>query len=718
MAERHGLLSDQWHLVEGLHAALRPDCPVRRQEFRGRLWYVVSDPFSNRHFRLRPEAWRFLSALDRRRTVGECWRELLERAPEAAPGQREVIELLAQLHGANLLLVDTALESWSMIQRRRKEQQRTARQQWLNFLFLRIPLFDPDALLEKLSGVGRWLLGPLGAVVWVIVILAGLKAVIENSGLLREQTQGVLAASNLAWLYLTWALVKVFHELGHGMMTKRFGGEVRSCGVMLLVFTPVPFVDASAAWTFRKRWQRMLVGAAGMLFELFLAAIAALVWARSGGEGAVGQVAYNVMFLASVSTVLFNANPLLRFDGYYLLADAVGVPNLQAQAARQWRRWFERGALGLDGPSRVSPTRTGATWLGVYGAAAAAYRVFVLLVIVAFIAGQLFEVGLLLAAVGLVAWLGAPVVRFYRYLFAESHVREARTRALIWGVGLPALLAVGLMAVPMPHAVRAPGVVEGGWTTEVFAGAAGRIVELPVASGRQVEGGQVLVRLESPELNAQREELEALRREVGVRRAMAWSRLPAVLDPLDQQLRSIEAQLRENEARREALVVRAPRAGVWSSPGLEVRLGANVPRGTLLGRLRESETLRFTTVVRARDVERLTRSERKEGEVRLRGATAEAIAVNLAALRPAESQRLPSPALGWRAGGEVPTDPEDPDGVRALDPFFVMEATLPAEAVPALYLRTGVLRVALDPQPWGRQAARWVRQFIQERYGR
>lgn len=718
MADAHGLLSDQWHLVEGLRAALRPDCPVRRQEFRGRLWYVVSDPFANRHFRLRPEAWRFLSRLDRRRTVNACWRELLEQDPTAAPGQREVIDLLAQLHGANLLVTDSALETWSMVDRRRKEQQRTARQQWLNFLFLRIPLFDPNAVLEKLRGAGRLLIGPAGLVLWIVMLLAGAKAVIDNWGQLREQTQGVLAVSNLVWLYLTWALVKVFHELGHGMMTKRFGGEVRSCGVMLLVFTPVPFVDASAAWTFRARWQRMLVGAGGMIFELFLAAIAALVWARTGGEGAVGQVAYNVMFLASVSTVLFNANPLLRFDGYYLLADWVGVPNLHQQSAKQWRRWFERAGLGIDGPPPVSPTRLGAVGLGTYGAAAAVYRVFVLLVIVAFIAGQLFEVGLVLALFGLLAWLGAPVIKFYRYLFTDPRVREAKPRAWVWGVGLPVLLVSGLMLVPMPHAMRAPGVIEGGWTAEVFAGAPGRITELPVRSGQHVDAGQVLVRLESPDLIEQREELEALRREVEVRRTMAWSRLPAVINPLEQRLRSSEAQLRENTARLEALVVTAPQAGIWSAPTLDWRIGAEVPRGTLLGRLRGGEALRFTAVVRARDVDRLTRSGDRRAEVRLRGAAAEAIPVALNELRPAESRRLPSPALGWRAGGEVPTDPADADGMRAVDPFFVLEASLPAGAAQSLYLRTGVLRVALDAQPWGQQLIRRLRQFVQERYGR
>lgn len=718
MAESHGLLSDQWHLVEGLRVALRPDCPARRQEFRGRLWHVISDPYSNRHFRLRPEAWRFVARLDRRLTVDECWRALLAEDPAAAPGQREVTELLSQLHGANLLVSDSAIETWSMIERRRRERQRTARQQALNFLFLRIPLFDPDPVLEKLRGVGRVLLGPVGLVIWAITLIAGAKAVIEHWGLLREQTQGVLAPTNLVWLYLTWALVKVFHELGHGMMTKRFGGEVRSCGVMLLVFTPVPFVDASAAWTFRARYQRLLVGAAGMIFELLLAAIAALVWARTGGEGAVGQVAYNVMFLASISTVLFNANPLLRFDGYYLMADWVGVPNLHQQAARQWRRWFERLGLGIDGPSPVSPTRQGAAGLGLYGAASAVYRVFVLLVIVAFIAGQLFEVGLVLAVLGLILWLGGPIGKFYRYLATDARVQEARCRSWLWGIFAPVVVLTVLLVVPMPHALRAPGVIEGSRTTDVFAGAPGRIAQLPVASGQTVARGDLLVRLANPDLADRQHELEALHREVEVRRRSAWSRLPAVIEPLEQRLHSIDAQLRENTVRQAALEVTAAQSGTWSSPGLEWREGSEVPRGALLGRLQGDGSLRFRAVVRGRDVDRLDRSQRRKGEVRLRGAAGESIPVTLDDLRPAESRRLPSAALGWRAGGEVPTDAADTEGLTAVDPFYILEATLPPGTAPELYLRTGVLRVALDPKPWGAQAWRRFRQFVQERYGR
>ncbi len=718
MASAAGLLSDRWHLVAGLRVALRPDCPVRRQAFRGQTWMVVSDPFSNRHYRVRPEAWRFIARLTRDRTVDEVWQAVIAQDPEAAPGQREVIDVLTQLHGANLLVADVAPETWSMVERRERERRRMARQQAMNFLFLRIPLFDPDAILSKLQPLGRWLIGPLGLVLWLVMLGLGGKAVIDHWGMFREQTQGVLAPGNLVWLYVVWSLVKVVHEFGHGMMTKRFGGEVRSCGVMLLVFTPVPFVDTSAAWAFRQRWQRLLVGAGGMVFELFVAAIAALVWARAGGEGTVANVAYNIVFLASVSTLLFNANPLLRFDGYYLLADAVGVPNLQRQALVQWRRWFERQGLGLDGPPPVARTDRGAVGLGAYGAACAGYRVFVLLVICAFIAGQLFEVGFVLGGVGLVLWLGGPLLKFFQYLVSSPQTERQRKRATAWAIALPVVIVGFLAAVPMPQAVRAPGVVTGAQVSEVFAGGEGRIAAVVVPSGERVVAGDLLLRLTNPELQDLQQELAAVRREVEARRALAWARSPAVLQPLDERLRSIAHQEAEVAEQLRDLEVRAPQAGVWSAPNLEWRVGARVPRGTLLGRLRSADALMFEAVVAQRDVDRLTRSDRRENEVRLWGEAGTALAAGAGALRPAESRRLPSAALGWRAGGVVPTDPTDADGEQAQEPFFKLRVPLPVDTAPALYLRTGVLRVGLDWQPWGVQAWRRVRQFVQERYGR
>lgn len=718
MADAAGLLSDRWHLVAGLRVGLRPDCPVRRQSFRGRPWYVVSDPFSNRHYRLKPGAWQLLARLDRSRTVAEIWQEMIEHDPEGAPGQREIIQVLTQLHGANLLMADVAPETWAMVERRERERRRAARQQWTNFLFLRIPLFDPDAILERLKPLGRLLISPFGAILWLAVLALGGKAIVDQWNGFREQTQGVLAPANLMWLYLVWAGVKIIHEFGHGMMTKRFGGEVRSCGVMLLVFTPVPFVDASAAWAFRSRAQRLLVGAGGMIFELFIAALAAMVWARTGGEGTTGQVAYNVVFLASISTLLFNANPLLRFDGYYLLADWLGVPNLQRQAATQWRRWFERIGLGAGGPPPVARTRRGAAGLGAFGAACAVYRVFVLLVIAAFVAGQLFEVGFVLAGVGLAIWLGGPVLKFYQYLTGASTLEAARPRALAWAAALPLVAGVFLVAVPMPHAVRAPGVVTGAQSSEVFAGVPGTIAELRVASGERVTAGQTLLELTNPELEDLRSELLALHAELEARRALAWARLPAVLEPLDQRRRSVAAQLAEMETQLAALTVRAAHDGVWLAPELEARIGGQVMRGQSLGRVRTADALIFEAVIAQRDVDRLMKSAVRRPEVRLRGAAQAVIAAGPGELQPAESQRLPSAALGWSAGGMVPTDPADPDGERARDPFFRLRAALPDNQVPELFLRTGMMRIGLDAQPWGIQGWRRLRQFVQERYGR
>jgi putative peptide zinc metalloprotease protein len=239
-----------------------------------------------------------------------------------------------------------------------------------------------------------------------------------------------------------------------------------------------------------------------------------------------------------------------------------------------------------------------------------------------------------------------------------------------------------------------------------------------VESVTVVQDGQVLVVLANPELVELRYELQALERAVRARRAAAWARLPAVLQPLDQRLASITAQLIEIEDQLVELEVRAPQAGVWSAPLLETRLGVRVPRGALLGRLRSGDDLMFEAVVAQRDVDRFNRSARRLMEVRLRGTAATAHPAGPGELRPAESRVLPSPALGWSTGGTVPTDPEDPEGRRALEPFFRLEVPLPEDEVADLFLRTGVLRVGLDWQPWGVQAWRRVRQLIQVRYGR
>ena len=150
-------------------------------------------------------------------------------------------------------------------------------------------------------------------------------------------------------------VIKTVHEFGHSFACRRFGGEVHTMGIMFLLFTPIPYMDATASWSFRSRWQRALVGAAGMIVEVFVASLATFVWA-STAPGTIHSLAYNMMFVASVSTVLFNANPLLRFDGYYILSDLLDIPNLHQRSTGLLRHFVE--FMPLDTRKSINPTRS------------------------------------------------------------------------------------------------------------------------------------------------------------------------------------------------------------------------------------------------------------------------------------------------------------------------------------------------------------------------
>ena len=249
------------------------------------------------------------------------------------------------------------------------------------------------------------------------------------------------------------------HEFGHAIMCRRFGGEVHTMGVMFMVFTPMPYVDATSSWSFRSRWQRVLVGAGGMIPELFVAAGMIFVWANTG-EGTLHSLAYNIMFVASVSTLLFNANPLMRFDGYYILSDLLDIPNLYFRSNQQLIYLIER--FGFGGKKAESPAHSvrEAWWLGVYGLAGHIYRTFVFAVILFFLSSRYLILGVIMAAVCFVSWIIMPVVRLVQYLSTSPRLERNRIRAVAVCAGVVAVVLTFLELIPFPNNFRAPGVLQ------------------------------------------------------------------------------------------------------------------------------------------------------------------------------------------------------------------------------------------------------------------
>lgn len=451
--------SESWHRVREVRARLRPQIRVHRQRFRGQRWFVLHDPFNNQFFRLTPSAYDFIARLDGSRTIHQAWEESLGVDPDGAPGQQDVIELLAQLYSANLLYADLPTDTVSLFERHRKRRRREITAKWLGAMFARFPLWDPDDFLRRVLPLANLIFNRWGLLAWIAMVGAGVKVAIDHFDALVAQGSEVLDPSNLAVLYVATVLIKLFHEFGHAILCRKFGGEVHTFGVMLMIFTPMPFVDATSAWSFRQRWQRILVGAGGMIVELFFASIAALVWA-STGPGWLNSLAFNIMFSASVSTVLFNINPLLRFDGYYILMDWIGLPNLYQRSVRYLRYLAERHLFGLKREKSPANNRGERRWLTGYGIAGGIYRVILFATITLFVANSFFVLGLIMAAFCVVAWVIVPLGRFIVYLASSPQLQRNRTRAIAVTLGGIAVIGALLAWVPFPSSVGSFGVVQ------------------------------------------------------------------------------------------------------------------------------------------------------------------------------------------------------------------------------------------------------------------
>jgi len=560
------------------------------------------------------------------------------------------------------------------------------------------------------------MLGPVGIVLWLGTVVWGAKVVVDHFGALRLQAEGAIAPDNLFLLYAGMVLVKLLHEFGHGYVCRHFGGEVHNMGVLLMILTPVPYVDATSAWGFRERWKRVLVGAAGVLVEVWVAALAAMVWAATG-PGTLHALAHNIMLVASVSTLVFNLNPLLRYDGYFILSDLVGVPNLAQRASQQLRHLVERHLFGLRASQGPASTPGEASGLVAYALASGAYRIVVFGGLLLVIADRFLLLGLLMAAVCAVAWVLVPIGRLIAYLVRDPRLQRHRLRA----VTLCSCTLGGVMAflafVPVPHHFRAPGIVRAHPWVEVHGDAPGSVVRVLARPGAAVVRGDPLLQLENPELLQQLAIAQAHLAEVDARIRQALQDAVPNLKPLGEFRETVVRSIARLESEIAALTVRASQNGRWILPESEALPGRWIARGGELGILVDPASHRFEATVRQEEGDRLFAQPIRHAEVRIHGQAGSPLILDSLRVLPAERVQLPSAALGWQARGPIATQGRDPDGRQAVEPFFEVHGNLvPGSRVALLHGRTGEVRFDLPPEPLLHRWLRSLRQLLQRRY--
>ncbi|XOV89159.1 MAG: hypothetical protein ACFHX7_04515 [Pseudomonadota bacterium] len=708
--------SESWHRVAGVKAALRPTVHCRRQKFRGEDWYVLQDAFNNQFFRLRPAAYDFVARLRADKTIEEVWMQTLEQDPEGAPGQEEVIRLLTQLHFANLLFYDTPSNSDQFFERYRQRKQRELQSKLLAIMFIRIPLLDPDRFLQRIEPYVRHLFGWAGALLWFAVVGLALKVVFDNFEMATDEAQGILAPGNLFLLYIGMVFIKTLHEFGHAVTCRHFGGEVHVMGVMLLVFTPLPYMDATSSWAFRSRGERALVGAAGMITEVFIAGLAVFVWANTG-PGIVHSLAYNMMFVASVSTIIFNANPLLKFDGYYILSDLADLPNLYTRARKQWAYLSEKYLFGVKNLVAVAESDREAMWLTIYGAVSGAYRVLVFAGIIIFVADKYLLLGVIMVLILVVTWVMVPPYKLIKYLATSPRIERTRTRAVGVTTGIIASVLLLTAVIPLPNRFRVPGVVEAESHVMVTNDVSGVLEEVLVQSGTFVTAGTPLVRLADWEIGNDIEIISAQWQQLLATEQWASSQRVSDLEPLAQRKAVLSRQLADLKERQASLVLRAKADGLWVAPRLGDQVGAWQPRGAALGQLYDPSRFRFAAVVPQDEAANLFFDEISRAEVRLVGSEATNHPVSDLRIVPFQSDQLPSAALSWLAGGEVMTASDDQTGMTSSEPFFLIYSNFTDVAADQLYHgQSGRLRLTIPSEPLLTQVWRAFRQLLQKRY--
>ena len=682
-----------WHRIREMRPRLRPHVQISRQFYRGKRWHVAHDPTSNQFYRLSSVAYDFVLALDGSRTVEAAWQQSLSKFGDQAPTQNEVLELLSQLYNSNLLAMEAAPETAQLLTRGKERTKKRLQQQAVGLMYFRLKLFNPDHILTFLEPLFRPVLNRWGLLAWALFVSYALIQVLSTDlSRFLDGIDSVIAPGNWGWLIVVFVLLKGWHELGHGLICKRFGGQVPEFGAMLLVLLPAPYVDASACWAFPSKWQRMAVGAGGMLFELFVAAIAALIWLQAADGSLTKQVCYYIMLTAGISTVLFNANPLMRFDGYFILSDLIEVPNLMQRSNKMLLHLFQKHIYRLKNVRPPASLPGEQAILITYGILGFFYRIFIFLVITLYVLGMWFIVGVLLAVWTFAMWFFLPLGKFIHWLATNSQLAEHRTRAIATSLGMLALAAVLLGLIPAPDWRRARGVVDSQNRTGVYFGTDGFVQAVHVRPGDTVTAGQPLVTLSSPELDGARRAVTARLAQARLQRAESFARDDAGGAAVAQrQMDAFDQQLADLDRRQQRLVVTAPHDGVVVGPDPSLLMGALVRQGQPATLLVDPTKPRIAAVVSQPDAAWLFQLPPDQLIVQMRLVSDPATIITGHGLRPIPGgqRTLPHPALGFAGGGEIEPEAQDTSGMQAKTDQFNVFIDLPPELLASGSLPVG-----------------------------
>lgn len=663
----------------------RPDLVAQRQNYLGRTYWVIKDPLGLNYYRFQEEEYAILQMLDGRTSLDEIKERFEEDFPPQKITLEELQQFLGMLHRSGLVVANVAGQGAQLRKRRDERKRKEFLAAISNILCIRFKGFDPERLLKWMYPYVSWFFSPAMMAVCCVLALSALTLVVVEFDVFRAKLpefQQFFSIHNAFLLALVLGITKVFHEFGHGLTCTHFGGECHEMGVMVLVLTPCLYCNVSDSWMLPNKWQRAAIGAAGIYVEVVLSSICTFLWWFSE-PGVFHNLCLNVMFISSVTTIIFNANPLLRYDGYYILADLMEIPNLRQKATTILSRKLGEWCLGLEPPEDPFLPQRNQIFFALYSIAAAIYRWIVTFSICWFLY-KLFEsydlkvIGQGVVLMSLYGLLIMPLYKVGKFFYVPGRIEQVKKPRFYTSLGTVCVLLLAVLFLPLPSSTICTLEIQARDAEPVYVDVTGRVIKLAAHAGQHVEKNQLLAQLRNLDIEVEIEKLkgsveeytmrvESLRQQ-SVRNSRALDQIPQAQEALN----AVTEQLKQKQRDHDRLTLVAPETGTVLPPPLTTRredtderlpawsgtpldpenVGASLEQGTLFCQVGDPKRLEAVLIVDQAD-RNIIRPDQKV-DLKLEGLPFKTFHSTIAEI--AESELKISPQrLSTKSGGELPT---------------------------------------------------------------
>lgn len=663
---------------------LRLDLEESKQLYEGSTHYVLKDPASLRYHRFEHVDYFLVQMMDGRHTLDEIQKAFeLRFRPKRLP--LEDLEAFGQtLLKAGLAYQDSPQSGQQLYERCRKRVWGERLRRLTNILYIECPLFDPDIIISRLLRCVRWAFSFWFLAASILVMLSALLLVgthWETFWAKMPSVQEFFRFKNLVSLWLAIGLVKVLHELGHGLTCKHFGGEVHDMGFLLLCLSPCIYVNVTDAWTLPEKWKRMLVGLAGVYVELMIAALATFLWWGTSEQWLFHNLSLDLMIVCSVNTVMFNGNPLLRYDGYFVLADWLEIPNLRERCNRSLKHVLMKYCLGMEVPPEPGMAVLRRAFFVTYAVVSYIYGWIVAFGVIFFVGNflpyKLRIISVMMAWASIASMVGWPLYHFGKGIYQRGKLPVMKAPQVWLTASVASVLLLLFLFLPLPVSrTRQVALVQlrPEAAEKVFVPISGTLEHLRVRDGQFVEKGDILAEFRSLDLEGQLEEaksqhvtrlvqLKALRQHASESTdPQERSRIETSIAQADGERKTYAQQVALLRKTFDTRVVRAPRAGVVMNAPRKEEVGKlwEKDQGIPLCSIGEPSRLRTLVPVEPADYrllqEDMTGDRPLEATIRVQGWAARTWRGRIAALPESEAQEVP-PGLTARCGGPLAVKP-------------------------------------------------------------